>query len=94
MNKLSIALLVAGTAAATGFVVSHVLKGKKKSMGSELFDDCDDCCCDACTCEEDLDVVIPAEEAEDCAEEIKEAVEEAAEEVAEAVEEAVEEIKD
>lgn len=84
MNKLSIALLIAGTAAATGFVVTKMLQNKKKSE-TDLFDECD------CLCEDDLDVVIPDE---DCAEDCAEAVEDAAEEVAEAVEEAVEEIKD
>lgn len=91
MNKLSIAVLIAGTAAVTGYVVSKMMKNKKKEAEKDIFDEnYDDYCCEPCACEEDLDVVIPAEEAEDCAEKI----EEAAEEVAEAAEDAVEEVKE
>lgn len=102
MNKLSIAALIAGTAAVTGFVVSKVLKNKKRNAGDELFgEEYDDCCCDPCACGEDLDVVIPAEETDDCAETVGEAaekaadaVEEAADDVKEAAEDAAEELKD
>lgn len=59
MKKLSVALLVAGAAAVTGFIVSAVMKEKKKSSHTELFDDC---ITDPCTTNEDLDVVIPTEE--------------------------------
>lgn len=101
MNKLSIAVLIAGTAAVTGYVVSKMMQ-KKKASDKDIFDEnYDDYCCEPCSCEDDLDVVIPAEETEDCAEEIKEAAEEiaeaaedAVEDVKEAVEEAVEDIKD
>lgn len=93
MNRLSIALLVAGTAAVTGYVVSKVIKNKKNTSGSELFDDCDDCCCDSCSCDDDLDVIIPAEETEDCAEAVEDAAE-VAEEAVEAVEDSVEEAID
>lgn len=102
MNKLSIAVIIAGTAAVTGYVVSKVLKNKKKTAGSELFDeDYNGCCCDPSACDEDLDVVIPAEETEDCAEAVGEAVEKAEETVEKAVdaveeaaEDAAEELKD
>lgn len=98
MNKLSIAALIAGTAAVTGFVVSRVLKNKKRNTGGELFDEeYNDCCCDSCACGEDLDVVIPAEETEDCAEAVSETVEkaeDAVEEAAEEVKEAADDIKD
>ncbi len=94
MNKLSIAVLIAGTAAVTGYVVSKMMQ-KKKASDKDIFDEnYDDYCCEPCSCEDDLDVVIPAEETEDCAEEIKEAAEEVVEDVKEAVEEAVEDIKD
>lgn len=99
MNKLSIAVLVAGTAAVTGFIVSKVMKNKKKCADSEFFDeDYNDCCCDSCACEEDLDVVIPAEEADDCVEAVGDAAENAAEETAEenkdTAEDSAEEAKD
>lgn len=98
MNKLSIAALIAGTAAVTGFVVSKVLKNKKRSTDEELFgEEYDDCCCDSCACGEDLDVVIPAEETEDCAETVGEAdekAEDAVKEAAEDVEETAEDLKD
>ena len=89
MNKLTIAALIAGTAAVTGVIVSKVMKYKKKSS-QPLFDDCDDCCCDSCACEEDLDVIIPAEETEDCAEKIEDAAEEIVEEASEKAEDAAE----
>lgn len=97
MNKLSIAAIIAGTAAVTGVVVSKILKNKKKEIDTELFeDDYNDCCCDSCTCEEDLDVVIPAEETDDCAESLDDDAEEAKDEAdkAEASEDNAEENKD
>lgn len=95
MNKLSIAALVAGTAAVTGFVVSKILKNKKKESDSDIFDESyDGCCCDPSACEDDLDVVIPAEETDDCAETVKEDVEKAVEDVNETAEDADEEVKD
>lgn len=79
MNKLSIAVLVAGTAAVTGYIVSKVMKNKTKTSNQDLFDDeYNDCCCDSCACEEDLDVVIPDEDSEDCTEEPKDASEDSA----------------
>lgn len=70
MSKLAIAALVAAAGAA-GFVAAKVIKEKKKASENEFFEenyneDCFDC-------EENLDVVVPAEETEDAAEEIKEA---------------------
>ena len=94
MNKLSIAVLIAGTAAVTGYVVSKMMQKKKASDKDILDENYDDYCCEPCSCEDDLDVVIPTEEAEDCAEEIKEAAEDVVEDVKDAVEEVVEEIKD
>lgn len=102
MNKLLIAALVAGTAAVTGVVVSQILKNKKKSLDSELFDnEYEDCCCEDCTCGADLDVEIPAEDPEDCTEVIKEEaaeivddIKDAASELKEEVEDVIEEIKD
>lgn len=63
MSKLGVALLIAGTAAVTGIVVSKMAKNKKRP-NTDLIDDFDDCCCE---CGDSLDVVIPDEE--DCAEE-------------------------
>lgn len=81
MNKLSIAALVAGTAALTGFIVSKVIKNKKKTASTDDVwdDDFDGQCCDGCACESDLDVVIPAEDTDDCSEAVSAAADEASE---------------
>ena len=90
MNKLAIAVLVAGTAAVTGVVVSKMMKNKKKP-NTDFLDDYDDCCCE---CGDSLDVVIPAEDDENCAEELSDAVEDAAEVVADKAEDVVDAVKD
>ena len=71
MNKLVIALLAAGTAAAVGIVAAKALKGKDTDYDDDYddFDDFDD--------DEDIDFEIAEDEADDAAEEIEE---EAAEE--------------
>ncbi|MBQ8296316.1 MAG: YtxH domain-containing protein [Ruminococcus sp.] len=90
MNKLSIAVLIAATAAATGYVVSKVMKNKQSA---DLYEDDfeNDCCCG---CDDDELDIIPAEDCEDTAEEIMDVAEDVLEDAAEAVEDAVEEIKD
>lgn len=91
MSKLAIAALIAGTAAITGYVVSRSMKNKKRP-DPDLFDDCDDDCC--CECGDSLDVIIPAEDDENCAEELSETAEEAAAEAESAEEKADDEAKD
>lgn len=83
MNKLSIAALVAGTAVVTGFIVSKVVMNKKKTTSTDDVwdDDFNDQCCDGCACDGDIDVVIAAEETDDCAEAVSEAADEASENV-------------
>ncbi len=66
MKKLSIIAIILGTAAATGFFVSKMLKGKKNN--DDLFDDDDDCDCDCCNCDSDINVVIPDEGSDECIE--------------------------
>ncbi|MCD8187936.1 MAG: hypothetical protein LUD57_04865 [Ruminococcus sp.] len=70
MNKLTVAALAAGAVAAAGFVVSKIVKDKKKPASEDLYDEdyCNSCCGDCC--EEDLDVVIPAEDTDDAVEDI------------------------
>jgi len=89
MNKLTAAILVAGAAAAAGYIVSKVMKDKKNPCDSDAFDE-EYCGSDCDCCDEELDVIIPAEETDDTAEDAVE-TEETSESSAEADEEMPEE---
>ena len=71
MKKLSIIALIIGTAAATGYFVTKMIQ--KRRNNDDLFDEYDECCdcadceaCEACIAsEDDLDVEIPDENADE-----------------------------
>lgn len=72
MKKLSIIALIVGTAAATGYFVTKMIQKRRNNddLWEDDYDDCCDCAdceaCEACIAsEDDLDVEIPDENADE-----------------------------